>query len=152
MNLGKVFCTIALPGMVLAAQGPTKAQAEALVKQAVAFGKQNGIDKLIQETNQATGKFHVASGGELYIMIYDQTGVCKAIGYNTGMFVGKNRAELKDPDGKYPFRELIKIAKTTGKGWVDYKYPNPVNGKIEAKTTYLEMYGDLIVGAGVYKD
>jgi hypothetical protein len=86
--------------MVAAAQGASKAQAEALVKQAVAFSKQNGMDKLIQETNQANGKFHVASGGELYIFIYDQTGLCKAIGYNTGMYVGKNRADVKDPDGK----------------------------------------------------
>jgi signal transduction histidine kinase len=134
------------------AQRPTSAQAVALVKQAVAFAKANGIAKLIQETNQENGKFHAASGSELYIFIYDERGVVKAIGYNTAALVGKNRIDLKDPDGVMIVRELINVAENKGKGWVDYKYPNPTTGQNEQKTSYLEFYEGAIIGSGVYRD
>jgi signal transduction histidine kinase len=141
-----VPCTVAF------AQRPTSAQAVALVKQAVAFAKANGIAKLIQETNQENGKFHAASGSELYIFIYDERGVVKAIGYNTAALVGKNRIDLKDPDGVMIVRELINVAENKGKGWVDYKYPNPTTGQNEQKTSYLEFYEGAIIGSGVYRD
>ena len=38
-----------------------------------------------------------------------------------------------------------------GKGWVDYMYKNPENGKVEAKTAYVLRSGDLIFIAGIYK-
>jgi len=133
------------------APAPTPAQAETLVKRAVAYAKQHGIEKLINQTNQADGVFHVGSGSQLYIFIYDLKGVCKAIGYNTTALVGKDRSDLKDPDGKMIVREFITTAKTKGQGWVDYKYPNPVNGKIEDKTSFVELSDGLIIGSGVYK-
>lgn len=137
--------------LTLTAQAPTPAQAENLVKKAVAYAKQNGMDKLIDQTNQGDGRFHVGTGSQLYIFIYDLTGVCKAIGFNTTTFVGKNRWDVKDPDGKFFLRELISTAKTKGSGWVDYKYPNPLNNKVEQKTSYVEWVDGLVVGAGVYK-
>jgi signal transduction histidine kinase len=141
-----------LPCVMASAQAPNAAQAEALVKQAVAFAKQNGMDKLIQETNQGSGKFHVAAGSELYIFIYDQQGVVKAIGYNTAALVGKSRIDMKDPDGKMVIRELINVAKTKGSGWVDYKYPDPTDNKVKQKTSYVELSDGLIIGSGVYKN
>jgi cytochrome c len=152
MNYARLLCTILLPCTLAFAQRPTSAQAVALVKQAVAYAKQNGIAKLIQETNADNGKFHVASGSELYIFIYDDRGIVKAIGYNTAALVGKNRIDLKDPDGVMIVRELINIAQNKGKGWVDYKYPNPTTNLNEQKTSYLEFYEGAIIGSGVYKD
>jgi len=149
----RILALLLLPPCAMAfAQRPTSAQAVALVKQAVAFAKQNGIGKLIQETNQDGGRFHVASGSELYIFIYDERGVVKAIGYNTAALVGKNRIDLKDPDGVMIVRELINVAENKGKGWVDYKYPNPTTNLNEQKTSYLEFYEGAIIGSGVYKD
>lgn len=152
MNYAKLFGAVMLPCVMASAQAPNAAQAEALVKQAVAFAKQNGMDKLIQETNQGSGKFHVAAGSELYIFIYDQQGVVKAIGYNTAALVGKSRIDMKDPDGKMVIRELINVAKTKGSGWVDYKYPDPTDNKVKQKTSYVELSDGLIIGSGVYKN
>lgn len=152
MNHAKLFGAVLLPCVMASAQAPNAAQAEALVKQAVAFAKQNGIDKLIQETNQGSGKFHVAAGSELYIFIYDQQGVVKAIGYNTAALVGKSRIDMKDPDGKMVIRELINVAKTKGSGWVDYKYPDPTDNKVKQKTSYVELSDGLVIGSGVYKN
>ncbi len=64
--------------------------------------------------------------------------------------IGKNLLEVTDPDGKYFRKEIQEVAKTKGKGWVDYKYTNPENKKVEPKTTYLKKAGDLIICCGVY--
>jgi signal transduction histidine kinase len=152
MNVAKLALVAGLPCLLAPAQTPTSAQAVALVKQAVAYAKQNGMAKLIEETNSPKGKFHVASGKELYIFIYNDRGVVKAIGFNTEALVGVNRIDLKDPDGVMFIREIIDVAQTKGKGWVDYKYPNPTTNAIDQKTSYLEFYEDMIIGSGVYKD
>jgi cytochrome c len=47
---------------------------------------------------------------------------------------------------------FLKLATTKGKGWVDYKYPDPTDNKIKGKSSYLELYESLIVGSGIYKD
>ncbi|MBK8572759.1 MAG: cache domain-containing protein [Geothrix sp.] len=127
-----------------------KPKALALVKEAVAFAKKNGKEALLKETNQGQGRFHVKSGDDLYIFIYDMTGVCQAIGFQSQM-VGVNRWGVKDPDGKLFLQEMISLAKTKGSGWVDYKYPNPKSGKIEAKTSYVEFLDGWMVGCGIYK-
>jgi len=138
---------VLLPALAAPAQS-TPAQAENLVKRAVVYAKANGMEKLIKETNQ--GVFHVGSGSELYIFIYDMQGVVKAIGFNTQELVGKNRWDLKDPDGKFIVREIVETSKKGG-GWVDYKYPNPLSGKMEMKTSYVVPCEGLIIGAGTYK-
>jgi len=152
MNFAKCLLATALPCLVCFAQNPTSTEAVALVKSAVAYAKKHGGAKLIEETNSPNGKFHVATGGELYIFIYDERGTVKAIGYNTAALVGKNRIDLKDPDGVMIIQELIKIAKSKGKGWVDYKYPNPTTNALDAKTSYMEFYEGMIIGSGVYKE
>ncbi|HEY3400718.1 MAG TPA: cache domain-containing protein [Geothrix sp.] len=134
---------------LLQAQDP-KAQAQALVKEAVAFARKSGKEALLRETNQGTGRFHVKSGNELYIFIYDLQGTCQAIGFQSQM-VGVNRWGLKDPDGKLFLQEMINLAKTKGSGWVDYKYPQPTTGKVEAKTSYVENLDGWVVGCGIYK-
>jgi cytochrome c len=152
MSFIKFAGAFVLPCLMASAQSADAVKAEALVKQAVAFAKANGVEKLLQETNNGNGKFHVAAGSDLYIFIYDQQGVVKAIGYNTGALVGKNRIDMKDPDGKMVIQELLKMANTKGKGWVDYKYPDPTDNKVKGKTSYVELHEGLVIGSGIYKD
>lgn len=127
-----------------------KPKAQALVKEAVAFAKKNGKQALIKETNQGNGRFHVKGGDELYIFIYDLTGTCMAIGFQ-GQMVGINRINVKDPDGKLFLQEIIQTAKSKGSGWVDYKYPNPKTGKIDQKSSFVEIFEDIVIGCGTYK-
>ena len=74
----------------------------------------------------------------------------KAIGYNPGTLVGQCRIDLKDPDGKMILREFIALAQSKGSGWVEYKYPNPANGLVERKISYIALYDKLIFGCGIY--
>ena len=133
----------------LAAQDQ-KAAAQALVKEAIAFEKQNGREALLKATNYGTGRFHVKKGSDLYIFVYDLKGTCLAIGFQSQM-ICVNRWDARDPDGKPFLQDIIKTGQAKGGGWVDYKYPNPKTGKIEAKTSYVEAVDGMVIGCGVYK-
>jgi signal transduction histidine kinase len=98
-------------------------------------------------TDQSTKEFH---DRDLYPFIYDLTGLNVAHGARPAL-VGKNLISLKDQDGKHLIRDMITIATTSGSGWVDYKWPNPITNKIEDKSSYVEKLGDYFVGVGVYR-
>jgi cytochrome c len=121
------------------------------VKEAVAFAKKQGKEKLLEATSAPNGQFHLKKGDDLYLFIYNLNGVCVAHGAKA-MLVGMNRFDAKDPDGKFYVREFITNAKTKGKGWTSYKYPDPKNGKIELKTTFVTLQDDLVICAGAYKE
>lgn len=64
---------------------------------------------------------------------------------------GKDTWWLPDADGKYIGQEMIKILKKQSSGWMHYKWPNPITGKIDRKVSYIERLGNqYIVGVGVY--
>jgi signal transduction histidine kinase len=151
MNRTKYLLAVSLPCLLAFAQVPTSVQAVTLVKQAVAFAKQNGVARLIEETNTSNGKFHVTKGGELYIFIYDERGITKAHGFEATV-VGTNRWGLRDPDGVMIIQELMKVAKTQGRGWVDYKYLNPTTNVLDQKSSYCEFYDGMLIGCGIYKE
>ena len=88
--------------------------------------------------------------GDLYIFVNTIEGITEAHGQNPKL-VGKEMHELKDADGKFFIKEISEVAKTKGKGWVDYKWINPVTGKILEKTTYCQRVGDVYIGCGIYK-
>jgi cytochrome c len=145
LAVGMMVCNLGL------CQADGNARAEALVKEAVAYAKQEGKAKLLEATNLPGGKFHLKKGDSLYLFIYNTSGVSVAHGSRVQL-VGMNRYDAKDPDGHYYVREFINIAKTKGMGWTSYKYPDPKTGKAEIKTTFVTLYDDLIVCAGAYQE
>lgn len=150
----KIFKTLGLALLMMAAGASGAAdrgspdEAMAMVKKAIAYMKEAGKEKAFAEfSNPANTQFH---DRDLYIFVYDMNGNNVAHGNNPKM-VGKNLLEMKDNDGKFIIKGFIDTAKTKGKGWVDYKWPNPVTKAVEAKSSYVEKVDDLIVGAGIYK-
>ncbi len=141
---------LCLPALCLplAAQG-SPVETEALVKEAIAFAKANGKDAAIKEITKAGGRFH-KYGGELYVFIYDMDGKVVAHGQGAAK-IGVNQLNAKDPDGVEFVKDRIRLAKGKGKGWHDYQYVNPKSMKKEPKTSYIEVYDNLIFGAGIYK-
>jgi cytochrome c len=133
----------------LAAQDASPAEAETLVKEAVAFAKANGKEAAFKEITKPGGRFH-RHGGELYVFVYDMDGKVVAHGQGASK-VGVNQFKAKDPDGVEFVQERIRLAKTKGKGWHDYQYVNPKTMKKEPKTSYIEVWENLIFGAGIYK-
>ena len=137
-----------LAGAARAAAKAEPADAEALVKKAVAYVRANGADKAYEEfTNGKAFK-----DGELYIFAYDFSGKCLAHGANPKL-VGKDLMGLKDPDGKPLIQMLLDVAKTKGHGWTDtVKFRNPVTDKIQTRVNYIERVGDVAIGSCVFKD
>lgn len=139
--------TIGITIASFAAERATAREAEAMVKKAAAYIKENGRDKSFAEFNNTKGKF---TSKDLYITVYDLNGKCLSHGQNTKM-IGKELIQLKDADGKYFIKERMEIAKSKGKGWHDYKHTNPLTKTIEHKSTYFEKHDDLVVAGGIYK-
>jgi cytochrome c len=132
----------------LAAERATPAEAEALVKKAVAMVKAAGPDKTFDEVTNGKG----LKDRDLYVFIYDLNGKCLAHGANPKL-VGKDLIGMKDPDGKPLIKMLVDVAKDKGKGWTDtVKFRNPATDQIQSRVNYIERVGDLAVGSGVFRD
>lgn len=126
----------------------TADEAIAMVKKAAAAIQKDGKEKAFADFSDAQNKTY--HDRDLYIFVYDMNGVCVAHGVNQKL-VGKSLIDMKDNDGKPIIRGFVDIAATKGKGWHDYKWPNPVTKTVEQKSAYVEKVGDLIVGSGIYK-
>ena len=132
----------------LAADNVTAKEAESMVKKGVAFIKANGKERGYAEITSKQSQF---SDRDLYLVVYRLDGTPMAHGANEKM-VGRNLIELKDIDGKEFVRERVELAKSKGTFWQDYKFPNPVTKKVEAKTMYCERVEDTAVCGGIYKE
>jgi len=137
------------PGLVRAdAAHGTADEAKAMVERAVAMIKSAGADKAFAAINDPASKdFH---DRDLYVFVRSMDGNTVAHGANKGM-IGHTSLDLKDADGKLYNKEMIDLANSKGNGWVDYRWVNPVDKKIEQKSSFIEKVGDYVVGAGFYK-
>ncbi len=121
----------------------------AMTDKAAAALKSQGKAKLIERVNAKDPEF---VAGETYVIVVQASdGTMLAHPINAKL-IGKSMLDVPDPDGK-PFRkERLDLANSKGKGWVDYKYKNPVSNKIEQKSAYVLKVDDVILSVGVYKD
>jgi methyl-accepting chemotaxis protein len=66
---------------------------------------------------------------------------------------GKNVADIKDPNGLYIYKEIVRIVKKDGSGYVDYMWPSKSNKeKIVEKISYVRSFEPFgwILGTGIY--
>ena len=136
----------ALVGQVRAAEFATKAEAEAMVRKGLVYLKANGRDKTFVEIDRREGQF---VDRDLYLVVYGMDGVVRAHGANAKM-IGKNLMAIKDVDGKPFIKERVELARKKAPFWQDYKFTNPVSGKIEPKSMYCVPDDDLILCGGIY--
>ena len=128
--------------------GATPQDAKALVRAAVEFYRKNGREQLLQAINRPQGPFRQ---GDLYAFVYFENMTMLAHPVKPEL-VGMNQLDKKDwAGGKYFRREIQEVARSQGRGWVDYEYENPITKAIEPKTTYVERADDMILCAGAYK-
>jgi len=134
---------LALPGVAAAANAE---QTQAMSERAAAHIKAVGEKQAFDDFTKGASGF---KDGELYVFCYAPDGVNLAHGGNPA-FVGKNLMDVKDPDGVMANAEIIKMGQTQGKGWVDFKWVNPVSKKIEPKSAYVIKTGNAVCGVGYY--
>lgn len=143
-SLSVLIAAIAAPA--LAEDRGTAEEATKMVNRAEAHFKAVGAEQAYKDFSSAAPEWH---DRDLYVFCFDKTNVTLAHGANEKL-MGKNLSELKDPDGKFFVADLVKLG-LAGGGWYDYRWPNPVTKKIEAKSSYVKQFGDSVCGVGIYK-
>ena len=139
--------TLAVSAPAAASSVGTPDEAVAMVKRVQQKFQSDGQEATFKAVSDAkTPEFH---DRDLYPFVYDLNGVNVAHGARPAL-IGKSLISMKDQDGKYLIQEMIGIAKGSGSGWIDYKWPNPISNRIEDKTSYVERMGDYFVGVGIY--
>ncbi len=128
-------------------QGEARDAAVALVRKGIARMQATGNDIAFAEFEDKRGGF---IRGDYYLWVCDAKGIVRSHGINPKAR-NLDYAGLKDANGRPFIRDVLRIAAERGKGWVDYVWRNPVSKRDEAKSTYFERTGDLIVLCGIYR-
>jgi len=114
----------------------------------------NVSEKLKKEAMENVRSMKYGSKGNGYFWINDSKHVIIMHGAKASL-EGTNQYNLKDPNGKYLFREIVK-AGNKGKdgGVVDYMWPKPGFENPQPKISYVKKFEpwDWIIGTGVYVD
>lgn len=131
-----------------AQQRPNQETVRQITEKAAALVASDGVESARPQFHK-DGEYKF---GEVYVCVIDFNGTWlvyppKPAGE------GKSVLNVQDADGKFPVQEIIKVAKDQGAGWVEYRWQNPLSGKIEPKMTYVKRVPgkDLITYVGIYK-
>jgi len=122
-------------------------EAKALMLKGVEHANKVGLETAYKDFSDTKGAF---VDRDLYIFCMEGDGMMRAHGAQNGL-IGRNLKNLKDTEGKEFILEALQIAATSGEGWVDYKWSNPVNKKIEAKSSFIKKVGTGFCAVGFYK-
>ena len=134
-------------GLALAAERGSQEEAKSLLDRAIAHVNEAGTETAYADFSRADGGY---VDRDLYVYCFDMEGKALAHGGNPAL-IGKNLMEMKDPDGVQPVKESIHILASTNAGTLDFKWPNPISKKIEAKSAYIGKAKNDWCGVGYYK-
>lgn len=131
-----------------AADKITADEARMLTLKAAALIQEKGLDGA-RPILHATGEFR---HGEVYVNVIDMAGTWRVY---PPMPAGEGRSvlEIKDANGKFIVRDIIKTASEDGEGWVEYRWMNPETKVIGPKISFVKRVPgtDLITYVGTYK-
>jgi len=117
----------------------------------------NAVAELEKDGAGALGLFHDPTGPYLakdaYVFVYDMNGASLAIP-PFPLLEKRELIDLKDAQGKPIIRDMLRIVRDNGSGWVDYMWPKPGDSVPTRKSAYVRRanFGDqwVMVGCGVY--
>ncbi len=130
------------------------ARTKALVQFAIKYFEKNGREKTLDAIDNPKNRDHKKFiDGDYYIWVFQTdfehkaTVVAHAI---NSTLKGKEWYDVKDPDGKQFFHDIVRISRHKGEGWVLYRWAHPVFKKAFPKVTYFKRSGDLVFNNGYY--
>ncbi|MDB5398901.1 MAG: cytochrome c [Acetobacteraceae bacterium] len=134
--------------IVASANAHTPEEAQALAERGVAHIREVGREQAFADFSRPDGEF---VDGELYIFCQDASGVVVAHGGNPKL-VGRNMADVRGPDGRLANVEINRLGLSQGRGWLEFRWPNPATRRIELKAAYVLKVDDhTVCGSGYYK-
>jgi methyl-accepting chemotaxis protein len=122
-------------------------KAVALVRRGIEHIRDVGPEQALQDFHDPQGRF---IEGAAYIYAFNMKGILLASPFRQEL-LGVDQSQHTDHDGKKYVQEILRIAEKMHNGWHDYRSTNPVTGRPEAKSAYIEREGDLILGCGIYR-
>jgi signal transduction histidine kinase len=122
----------------------SRLQAIILVKKAVAFLKENGRNKALEEFSNPSGRFAVQ---DHYIFAYETSGKCVANAADRNM-VGRTLIGIAVRNSKAGTQDQAQEAMKNEIGWQYCVFTDPVNNKTAKRIAYLEKVDDIIIGCG----
>ncbi len=135
------------------AEGATKDEVIAKVKEASTMITSEGQDAAFKEINNKEGKF---VWKDTYVFVFDLEGTLLARAFQQ-QGIGMNMINWRDKSDppRQPIKEMVDLAKGKGEGWVEYMYPKPGEGEVTPSKKISYIYRvpgqNLFVGAGIYE-
>ena len=125
----------------------TPDEAKAMSEKAIAAVQEMGSEKAFAAFADPNGGFQEK---DLYVFCVDLDGVVVSHAVKPDL-VGKNLLEF-NKYGDFLFKDMVAVAKDSGMGWVDYKWPYPGTEEVREKTSYIIANGtEFFCGVGAYK-
>jgi hypothetical protein len=87
--------------------------------------------------------------GDVYLYAYDFNGTCRAHGANA-VLVSQDAIDWKDSDGKYRNRDMIKLVREKGFGWMEYRDGATIKRAFVLGVEDPNTKVQYIIGAGYY--
>jgi cytochrome c len=128
-------------------QRSTAEQAQDFLDKAIIEVKKLGSVAAFKEFNDRHGAY---VRDDLYVFA---VGIDDSRFYAMGAspdLVGNNVDKLKDAEGKFIVRDMIKLAKEQGSATYDYVWRNPADNKVEDKHSLIQRVGQYVIGVGYY--
>lgn len=137
------MCLVVAPA--LAGEKGTPEEAQALLAQAVKAVESQGETKALAAFNDPKGEFR---DGDLYVICFGPDN--KVTAHLNTEAIGVDQTTVKDLDGKEIGKEMVALG-AKGGGSLEYRWKNPVSGKIERKLTFVKRAGSQTCAVGAYK-
>jgi hypothetical protein len=136
-----------LSGAASAGAMGTPEEAKAMSLKARVAVNELGYEKAFAAFADPNGEFRER---DLYVFCIDMEGVLLSQPIKPEL-VGKNMYNF-NKYGDLLFQDMIALAKASGAGWVDYRWPHPGTNEIRPKTSYIAMNDrGFFCGVGAYK-
>jgi signal transduction histidine kinase len=141
-----LLAVVAPSNVALGADRGTPAEAKAMLQKAAEHYKAAGRKQALADFNAKKAPF---GDGDLYVFCMGPDRVVVANG-GFPSFVGRSGDEIKDVDGKSVGKAAWDLASSKGEGSVQYRWLNPLTGKMEPKISFVQRVGDDVCGVGAY--
>jgi len=148
--MNKIFILLAAVSLSFAAVAgdmATPDEAKAMSEKARAAVNDMGSEKAFAAFAAEDGDFMAK---DLYVFCLDMEGTMQ-FHAKKPQLIGKNLIDF-NKYGDELFKDMIATAKSSGEGWVDYKWPYPGSEELREKTSYIMTNDEgFFCGVGAYK-
>ncbi|WP_051689742.1 methyl-accepting chemotaxis protein [Pelobacter seleniigenes] len=109
-------------------------------------------DVILAKLRQLNNPIRFLDNKSGYFFIYDHNGVCMSLPPKQEL-QGKSLIDMKDQNGLYLVKELLKAAQNGG-GFVSYVWPKPPSNDLKNKLSYARLIPgtNFMIGTGIYTD